>query len=307
MTELESIIDQSPKLGKHTKRAYRSVVREYLEFAGQHPSAWSGASAQAFYNKLLDRMPAKSANVRFSGLRYVSKRRAQLNLDPLLDFAGVVEKATVRGGSPPDRRALTLQEAGRLLDVCRGPRPLDLRDFALVSLGLKTGMRRFSMAGIQFEDFGRDRTRGYPFVEITLKGGNRHQVPLAGIAVEAMTPWKRWLGRANIRSGALFRSLTRPGLRGQVSVGDAISDQGVYKALRKRAAQAGIEGFSPHIFRHTFVTWAKSAGVPDHEIAAVTGHVLEGGRSAMLDKTYMDHTVAGTAAADAIGDELWTG
>ena len=83
MTELELIIEQSPRLGHHTKRAYRSVVVEYLDFVGRDPRAWTGTSAQVFYNKLLTRMPARSANTRFSGLRYVSKRRAQLGQDVL--------------------------------------------------------------------------------------------------------------------------------------------------------------------------------------------------------------------------------
>jgi len=305
MTELELIIEQSPKLSPHTKRAYRRTVKDFLEVVGGYPAAWTGHAAQAFYNQLLARMPAESANVKFSGLRYVSRRRAQLEQNPMLDFASVVETAKAPRHDV-DRRALTFEEGTRLIDACRGPRPIDLRDFAIASLGFMTGMRRFSMAGIMFEDFGRDRTRGYPFVEITLKGGARHQVPLTRSAVEAMTPWKRWLGRGDIKSGPLFRSVSRPRLTGNVTVGPfAITGAGIYHAMQQRAEKARIEKFSPHIFRHTFVTWAKQRGAADHEIAAITGHVVEDGQSQTINKTYTDHTMSGTVAADAIGEMLW--
>jgi hypothetical protein len=53
------------------------------------------------------------------------------------------------------------------------------------------------------------------------------------------------------------------------------------------------------------VTWAKQRGAADHEIAAITGHSIEGGQSQTISQTYTDHTMAGTAAADAIGELLW--
>jgi integrase len=304
MTELEMIIEQSPKLSRHTKRAYSATVRDFLQEVGHHPAAWTGHAAQSFYNGLLTRMPPQSANVKFSGLRYVSKRRAQLEQNPMLDFASVVETAKAPK-LDVDRRALTPEEGTRLIDACRGPRPIDLRDFGMTVLGFTTGMRRFSMAGITLADFGRDRTRGYPFVEITLKGGSRHKVPLTRAAVEAMTPWKRWLSTGGIKDGALFRSVSRERLDGKVAVGEQITVDGIYHVVKARARKAQIEDFSPHIFRHTFVTWAKQRGAADHEIAAITGHVVEDGRSQTINKTYTDHTMAGTSAADAIGEMLW--
>ena len=302
-TLLEDVIIESPKLSEKSKPRYLKTVREFMDHAGWQPSNWTGMAAQSFYNKLLRRMKPQSANATFTRLRYASRRVAQLHNNPQLDFASAVE--TAKGDDPEEKRALTYAEAGRLLDACRGPRPIDVRDFAIVTLGLKTGMRRFSMTGIHLSDFGRDRKLGHQTVEITLKGGKRFRVPLASAAIEALRPWKGWLTKAGVKGGPLFRSVSRPDMRGDVTIGTALSDEGLYKALKKRAEKAGIE-FYPHLFRHTFVTWCKEAGMSDYDIAAVTGHVTgSGGNTSTVSRTYTDYAMAGVSGADAIANELW--
>jgi len=49
--------------------------------------------------------------------------------------------------------------------------------------------------------------------------------------------------------------------------------------MKARAHKAGIKGFHPHVFRHTFVSWCQQAGIPAYRIAGVTGHKSTG----MLD------------------------
>jgi integrase len=48
--------------------------------------------------------------------------------------------------------------------------------------------------------------------------------------------------------------------------------KGVRTALGKAAKRAGLEGVSPHVFRHSAARWLAEDGVPMREIAAVLGH-----------------------------------
>ena len=306
---LVQIVQQSPRLGDLTKRRYARVADEFVAFAGEDPGRWTGEVAQAYYNMLLARMQPQSANAQLHALRYVSRRLAQLANNALLDFAQYVEAAAAGEAAP--RRSLTREEIVRLLHTCGGHTPRDLRDYAIVTLGLKTGMRRSSMSGISFDDFGRDVANGFTYVEIALKGrrGYHHRVPLSETITSALAPWTRWLRTIGITSGAYFRGLAKPRIDGSVSVRGGLTHDGIYKAITGRAKEAGIEHVHPHLFRHTFITWAKLKGISNEEIAAITGHIVSSGTgaSSVIDGTYTHREGFGPRASTAIDDDLWRG
>ena len=79
----------------------------------------------------------------------------------------------------------------------------------------------------------------------------------------------------------------------------ALTPDGLYKALQKRAAAAGIVDFHPHILRHTFVTWMRAAKVPTEHVAAVTSHASgDEGRASVMERIYFHkESVAGAAVA----------
>lgn len=300
MTVLERIVSSSPRLAPRTKTRYLAAARDWMTFAGADPWRWTPDAAQVYYARLLARIKPQSANTTMHALRYMSRRLAELNHGP--DFAKHVELAPPTAIDVKDQRALTAAEADRLLRACGdGAAPIDLRDYAMIYLGLRTGMRRFSMAGIHFEDFGVDRRTDTRYVEIAIKGRRRHRVPLAPATVAAMQPWLTWLRAHGVTSGPLFRSLAKQRVaatkESYVSA-QALSGDGLYKALMARAKLAGIaDVFHPHTFRHTMVSWCQRAGLSNAQIAAITGH-LPGSR--VLDSTYTDAFTVGTVASDTV-------
>lgn len=292
MTELELVIQNSPRLSARTKVLYTKAVKAFLVFAGKDPGGWTGIKMEDWRNSLSQTRKPQTVNGYLAALRYASKRLAQRHQNPQLDFAAYAEM--MPRGERRKPRVLTLEEGRRFLASCGGS-PRDLRDRAAIMLGLRTGLRRAGICGIRFEDFIGDNV-----VTVTLKGGRRHNLTLDQDVMRAFNDWGGWLLSKNIEDGFFFRSLSRTLLGGAVSVREKITPDGLYSSLKRRAEEAGIDGFYPHVFRHTFVSWARKAGIPDYRIQAVTGHKV----GDMIDRytTDLDPTPVG-ASLPALGED----
>ncbi len=86
---------------------------------------------------------------------------------------------------------------------------------------------------------------------------------------------RAWPDAAEVREGALWRSLTRTG-RGRAmvyQVGPALTADGILKIVQQRARRGGIPiPISPHALRATFITLALDGGAPLHKVQYAAGH-----------------------------------
>lgn len=276
-TELHTVVRNAPDLAESSKLKYLRDLDAWIEYAGVNPIGWTREAAQAFYNGLQGRMKAQSSNRLMSSISYASRWRAHLHNDPSLDF-GVVRKA--KAGEGEVRNALTPETAIALLETTRDPTPINLRDRALIVVGLETGMRRMSLAGMRYEHLSYTP---YARIEVPIKGHGTDlfSVPLTDVAVEALTPWTTWLAskRLSVRGGGVFRRVwTTIDSKGKPTQGvrdsDAISEAMIHRVVARRAQTANVGSVHPHLFRHSFVTWRSELGMPDDQIASVTGHSL---------------------------------
>lgn len=288
-TPLHTIVRESPELAPRTREKYLRDIDAWIAFAGANPAGWTRTRAQEYYNRLLGQMKPQSANRTLAALGYAS-RWWHTRFDGV-DFA-VVQQAAAQ--TTAARRALDTAEAQALLATCAGTSATDLRDSALIVLGLETGMRRMSLAGATLE--GLVRQHDYLTLRVPLKGrgDDLFAVPLSDTAVAAIEPWRRWLRARKVTKGALFRALPRR-VDAQGHTGHGVSDApltevGIYKIIAHRAQQAGLERCYPHILRHTFITWRLQAGLAPYEIAAITGHRLAGAPGLGGLGSYIDGT-----------------
>lgn len=271
-SELHKIVAEAPDLAASTRNKYLRDLNAWIEFAGTDPSAWTTERAQAFYSHLIKTLKPQSANRLMASITYAAKWWAHYKRRPDLDFSQI-RKSKASGKAR--REHLDPTDAMRLLKTC-DQTPNGRRDFALMVLGLETGMRRMSLAAVDIEQI---TTRPYLRVNVPMKGHGTDliSVPLSDAAFVAIELWLSWLGA---RKGPLFRPLTRKlGRNGFEWVCDrtksapAISESTIYKMVKARGETIGLD-LHPHLFRHTFVTWRMEAGYGPHEIAAVTGHAL---------------------------------
>jgi len=78
-------------------------------------------------------------------------------------------------------------------------------------------------------------------------------VPLTGSATAALDDWLAIRGTA---PGPLFVRLSKGGH----VTDERLASHAIYKILRKRLAQAGVEDLRPHDFRRTFVVICTHCG-----------------------------------------------
>lgn len=278
-TLLHELISTSPSIRPRTKQIYIDSINRFVAFAGDDPRGWSLAKTRAFYQHLLDtKMKPQSANNIMKAVTFAGKWYAIEVGQPAADFSRI-QMAPDKHREARD--AFTPDQARALLDTCKNREPRDLRDFAMMVTALETGMRRMSLASMAWDKIKRVP----PVATVKLKGyDEEYDVPTSDSALAALGLWRTWLdGQRVLKKGPVWRALTYS-LAG-AAPGGGISVTSIYNIIRARATLIGIEAH-PHIFRHTFITWRRGAGVPDHLIGIVTGHRLPGDNSVL--STYTD-------------------
>jgi integrase len=189
--------------------------------------------------------------------------------DPCSD-AG--HKADARHRAAPGDPA-THQRAQALLDTCATTRLIDVRDRALLLLGLASALRRAELAALTVADLG--------FVDagVTLAvahsktdqeaAGQIVGVIATGTPTCPVAALRTWLAATGITEGAVFRAIDRHG-----RIASGLSDRAIALIVKRRAAAAGIDpaNYSAHSLRAGCATGAASRGVEERDIGRHTRH-----------------------------------
>lgn len=271
-------------LKDETRRVYLRAVDDFLRFAGTDPDKnWNYAAVEDWRDKLRERglepeskqrragrpLGTHSVTVYLKGLRFAAKRYAARATRPdriVLDFTQGVDVPESDGSIGTKKRyAIPEASAIAMLATCRGDSLGDVRDRAILTLGFRTGMRRRGMAGIRLEDFATSPL-GEFVIYITLKGGRRHDVPLDSVCIGATGRWCALLRERRVVSGPFFWTVTGDRLRAPMTPAD------IYRTVKARARLAGVsEPVTPHVMRHSAISYMVARGVPVYRIKRITG------------------------------------
>ena len=190
-------------------------------------------------------------------------------LEPPTTQAGAATLATMmrgirnakRANKPGNKRPA---DADVLRDIIRGitgDTMLDLRDRALLTMGMMGAFRRSELVRITVEDVTqhpRGLSVSIPFSKGDQTGAGQSVAILEGRRIEPVRHYRAWTEAAGITEGAVFRRLTP---HGRVTA-EAISEQSVALVLKKRAAAVGYDPslFAGHSLRAGFLTEAGRTG-----------------------------------------------
>ena len=174
---------------------------------------------------------------------------------------------------------LSRTQAKELLDTIETRTLLGLRDRAMLSLMIRTGLRRMDVIGATLGKLGeRD---GHSVLTMRSKGNKERTVKIPVEVARHLEAWQAGVQafREETASTPLFCGLVKKG-RGKDAMYNVIAkgqkplcEKAIWKLVARRVKQAGISAhITPHSTRHTFITLALDGGAPLHKVQVAAGH-----------------------------------
>jgi integrase/recombinase XerD len=156
-------------------------------------------------------------------------------------------------------RGISSTDANALLNSCDRGENVGRRDYAMIVLLLRLGLRAAEVATLKLDDLD------WRAAEVVVHGKGRcdGRLPLPVDVGEAIAAWLQH-GRPKTTSREVFLSVQAPIM--------ALGRGGVGAIVRSACVRAGVTQVGPHRLRHTVATEMVNNGVPLAEISQVLRH-----------------------------------
>lgn len=214
--------------------------------------------AEAIRGKLAESYAPATANKMLSAMKGVLKSCWRLGLMSADERDRASDVEPVRGTRLPPGRSIPRGELRSLFEACaeeaKNPklRARGVRDAAMLALLYVGGLRRAELAGLKLSDYDPE-TRT---VRVRGKGNKERRVYAEGGADLLLAGWLDARGEGE-PDDPLFLPVRKDGeVQRRDPHGEkkaSLSDQAVYKMVKRRHKEAKIKEVSPHDFRKTFV------------------------------------------------------
>jgi integrase/recombinase XerD len=262
LANYHSYLARERGLAPTTIRNYAEAARQFLsERAGKSRNElddFSSVEVSQFVLRECRCRSVGSARNLIAGLRSLL-RFLYLEGRTKTPLAGAVPSlAGWRGSSLP--RALNPQHVTRLLDSCQRHTQVGRRDYAILKLLVRLGLRAGEVAAIGLEDIdwrcGEIMVRG--------KGSRQERLPLPVDVGEALSDYLCGARRSVVECRMLFLSVIAP-------IG-GLTRCGITDVVHHACDRANLPRVGAHRLRHTAATEMLSGGASLPEIAQVLRH-----------------------------------
>ena len=264
---LQTVAASSARIYRHTFALWRAWCADN----GVNPLDWRPQHVVAF---LGSQDTTKATRQRqLSALRKLASKAHDFALltDPdrapifaaLKNLLNDTRPPAATGGHERSKRALTWQEADKVLRTWADPTNTHRRNRALIAVLALGALRRSEAAALQWDDIDFDN--GVLTVRHG-KGDKAREVPLAGeFALDALRAWQ-------LCQDAGRKYIFCPMERGDhLGKDKPIRGTDIYAIIKQTEQASGIE-FKPHDLRRTFITEALATGTPLATVQAAAGH-----------------------------------
>lgn len=250
-------------------RRLLTIIVETLAGAGTDPLTFPWwkieyLQAVALRAKVATRYSSSHVNHIVYLIRGLARECWRLELMSADAYQRIASLETVTRVRVRRRRIVSPKEIRTLLDQCaREGTARGIRDAAIIALLRATGMRRNEIARLELGDY--DRKGGVFTVE-----GKRSYLRKAFVSGGAKDTIDRWLAIRGREPGPFFYPIFNDGCIRKRRLGHYT----MHKMMATRARRSGIEHFSPHDLRRTFITGLLEAGVDLLAAQRLAGHAM---------------------------------
>jgi site-specific recombinase XerD len=253
-------------LADKTRGAHLDSARRFLAAAGSDPDGQGGSLVSALTASDVTAFLAGMARIQAPGTTQNTASMLRTFLTWLYAEGRIA--APLAGTVPGAYRRrrirmpalVTEAEAAALLAACDRTTAQGLRDYAIVLILKRIGLRAGETAALKLEDV--DWPSG--IVVIIGKGGRRDQLPLPRDVAEAVI--------AYLRGGRPAAALDRKLFVRSVAPHRGLTSYAVGHAVARAARHAGLDKVRPHQLRYLAATAMQAAGAPLAEIGQVLRH-----------------------------------
>jgi len=253
---------QERGLAATTVLRYENTARRFLQEQastgdGFGPAALTGVDVNAFLLRECGRVSAGSAKGRVAELRSLLRFLYLQGITPLRLGTAVPPVGGWRLATLPP--TMTAADVQLLLDSCHCSTALGVRDFAMITLVARLGLRSIEVARLELRDVdwraGELVVRG--------KGGRQDRLPLPAEVGEALVAH---LSGGRIPEGARHLFLTGRAPRGPIRAG-LVGD-----VVERACKRAGLPRVGPHRLRHALAAELLRQGAGLVAISQVLRH-----------------------------------
>ncbi len=215
-------------------------------------------------NRLAEVYAPATANRMLAALRGVLRAAWRLGLMSSDDYTSAADVKPAIGETLPAGRELGSGEILALLEDCQNDKHVNsgTRDAAIIAVMYGGGLRRAEVVSLDLADYDPAEN----ILTFTGKRSKQRTAHIKGGAIAALADWLKIRGAV---IGPLFLAINKSD---KVRPSARLTSQAVYNMLEKRATAAGLDHFSPHDLRRTFVSDLPEAGADIATVAKMAGH-----------------------------------
>jgi len=263
-----SIADATGQLGKRSKPVYEHdarVLAEWMKENALTPGTFTRSNAIAYLSWLNDQHQGATVKRMISVARNIFAEQVNSEQRTSNPFAGI---KSPKANNETPHTALTKEQAVKLLASIDQKTHLGKRDYAMISLLLRTGIRRSECASLNIGDLQADQGHKVAIIRHG-KGDKRRK---AKIPVDVFLSIEKYIRDGHRLNASPDAPLFTGFDRWDRPTGIRISNKLIERTVKAYGDDIGVHTLTPHGLRATFITLALEGGATLIQVQYAAGH-----------------------------------
>jgi len=262
-----SLADVAGQLGTRSRRIYENDVKVFARWLldnGHTPQTLTRSQVIVYRTYLQEHYKVATAARMFSIARRILQEQVYNHLLSENVSAGI---KGFKVANETTHTALNKKQARELLESVDSTTKKGTRDYAMLMLLLRTGIRRSECADLTLGDFKKEQ--GY--ITVTIQHGKGDKRRVVKVPMDVNRCIEKYIKRCDL-SPAPDAPLFVGFERGDHPTSKKISDKLIERVVKAYAKKIDVDGLTPHGLRASFVTLALEGGAQLQQVQYAAGH-----------------------------------